>query len=648
MPEGEQFLHKKYSDLHTSESVEHEQKRKRRSNEETTQKPAEKIADFLEVIERTHGHHDNPKAMERIKEYYHKEYVIKPEEIPESYFDNQKRIAREQGHGDIKITKEMRQQLTEVIITDQKSSLDKWVDYLSSEDAVYPQWLKYFAFRNVVSMGDYDKAKKQFTKRSQDTVKPFPDLNREALAYVLDVINKKAKKENVDLSKFSPEEQQELNKLLQSENFAKLYAWAMEKVTPASKEALANTKGKWIKYKQGSDHMPLVKSLQGHGTGWCTAGESTAETQLKNGDFYVYYSEDEEGNPNIPRVAIRMEGNSIGEVRGIAPDQNLDPYVNDIVKQKLSEFPDGKLYEKKVSDMKQLTAIENKTKLNQDLTKEELSFLYEIKSRINGFGYQEDPRIKEIQQTRNIKKDLAYALDCSEEQISTTKQESLKGNIKFHYGDLYLGSLTSAEGLKLPESIAGDLNLGSLTSAEGLKLPESIGGGINLHDLTSAEGLKLPKSIAGNLDLYSLTSAEGLKLPESIWGSLDLERLRSAEGLKLPESIGGSLNLRYLTSAEGLKFPKSIRGSLNLNYLTSAKGVKFPESIGIHLVLDYLTSAEGLELPEYIGGILSLDHLTSTEGLKLPELVGRYVSLKNIPSVERDQLRKQYPKLTIY
>ena len=37
----------------------------------------------------------------------------------------------------------------------------------------------------------YDKEKKQFTSRNKETTKPFPDLNREALAYVLDALEKK-------------------------------------------------------------------------------------------------------------------------------------------------------------------------------------------------------------------------------------------------------------------------------------------------------------------------------------------------------------------------------------------------------------------------------------------------------------------------
>ena len=438
MPEGEKFLHKKYSDLHTSESVEHEQARRKRAGEETTQKPAEKIADFLSVIERTHGHTDNPEVMQKIRDYYHEEYVINPEDVPESYFEDQKKIAREQGHGDIEITDEMKQEMTEVIITDQKTSLDTWIDYLTSEDAAYPMWLKYFAFRNVVAMGDYDKEKKQFTKRSETTVKPFPDLNREALAYVLDVIEKKAKKEKIDTGSLNPEEQEELNKLLQSENFAKLYAWAIEKVTPASQEALVSTKGIWKKYDQGSDHMPLVESLQGHGTGWCVAGEGVAQNYLKAGDFYVYYSYDEHGKPIIPRAAIQMNGDSIGQVRGIGPDQNLDPHIGDVVKQKLTEFPDGKLYEKKTADMKLLTEIDNKSKLGKEPGKDELVFLYEINQPIEGFGYQKDPRIAEIRETRDPKKDAPIVFECDSGQIAY-KPEDINENTKAYIGPLFKG-----------------------------------------------------------------------------------------------------------------------------------------------------------------------------------------------------------------
>ena len=91
------------------------------------------------------------------------------------------------------------------------------------------------------------------------------------------------------------------------------------------------------------------------------AGESTAQAQLQGGDFYVYYSNDNGGEPTVPRVAIRMEAGNIAEVRGVAPDQNLDSYIAPVVQEKLEEFPDGKAYQKKVADMKQLTEIDSRT-----------------------------------------------------------------------------------------------------------------------------------------------------------------------------------------------------------------------------------------------------------------------------------------------
>ena len=74
--------------------------------------------------------------------------------------------------------------------------------------------------------------------------------------------------------------------------------------------------GIWVKYEQGSNYKKLRQSLQGKNTGWCTAGEETCKIQIKNGDFYVYYTKDEKGEYTEPRITIRMEGtNTIGEVR---------------------------------------------------------------------------------------------------------------------------------------------------------------------------------------------------------------------------------------------------------------------------------------------------------------------------------------------
>lgn len=546
---GAQFLHQKDSRLHTSPSIENTQERLKAKGEETSQKPADKIEAYLdrfkealnpEPLNDSRDFDRKERNVDFLKNRLYENVVIKPDDIPEGYYDNQRRLLREQGHGDIEITDEMRAQLSEVIISDQKSTLDTWTDYLTSPDSdSFPTWSKYWAYTGMLRLSTYDKEKHSFGTIDKGTVAPFPDLNREALAYVVDSIVKKVSKESIPDTQDNPE----LQRLLQVANFGKLYGYAIEKVTPTEESELVNTQGEWVKYDQGSDHMPLVNSLQGHGTGWCTAGETTAQASLQSGDFHVFYSFDQQGKPTIPRVAIRMEDSDITEVRGVAYEQNLDPYIGDVVDKKLSEFPDGRDYQKKVVDMKQLTEIEEKHKSGEQLTKENIRFLYEFDSKIEGFGYDKDPRIEEILYGRDRKSDMSHMTGYTREQISIGTEVENRVGIKFHLGMLDYNMIASAERL----------------TAEGRELPEMVYGDVYLENLTSAKGVKFPKTVNGDLILYGITSAEGLELPKTL-GGLDLSLLTSAEGLKLPETGDYQIRFNRLPPAEKqeviAKYPK--------------------------------------------------------------------------------------------
>ena len=425
---------------------------------------------FSEILNRKgsykNGLNKREHGIEAVKRFLHKENLIEPAVATDQHLDQQKKIAREQGHGDVNIPNSLREtikvavkrvasgesveealhnlsdeqkQMVEEIIAlveNQKQSLDQWVDYMASPDATYPDWLKYWSIRNVLGLSKYDKDKKVFPKREKNTTNPFPDLNREALAYVLDAINKKQEGQTINFEQLEEQDRAEFDKLLKTENFAKLYAWAMEKVTPASVELLSITDGKWVKHKKGSNHLPLVQSLQGHGTGWCTAGEAVAQSQLARGDFYVYYTLNEQNQPTIPRAAIRMEGDKIAEVRGIAAQQNLDPHIGGEVAKKMAEFPDGKEYQAKAEDMKRLTDIEKKMVKNQALTKEDLVLLYEIDHKIQGFGYGDDPRIREIRDKRDTKADAPIVFECEPNQIAYS-QNQITENTKAYIGPLF-------------------------------------------------------------------------------------------------------------------------------------------------------------------------------------------------------------------
>lgn len=232
-------------------------------------------------------------------------------------------------------------------------------------------------------MSTYDKEKHRFGVRTDSTTAPFPDLNREALSYVVGIINKlhspelvqlegeirqqknslrKAKfamrqnPDNVGLQKNLEQAEVELasleakkqlirpvnpvqpgqnknaeegklvsdkdfNQILSSKNFAKYYAFAIEHVASDNSELFKITEGEWRVFPQGSDPKELTATLQGHGTGWCTAEEGTADSHLKMGALHVYYSENELGEAKIPRLAIYVVDDKLVEVRGVAYEQ---------------------------------------------------------------------------------------------------------------------------------------------------------------------------------------------------------------------------------------------------------------------------------------------------------------------------------------
>ena len=474
---GEQFLHRRDSKLHTTGPVEHESTRRKRASEQLSQKPADKITDFLKVIEKTHmGHKDDPRVAERIKESYYKDYVIKPENIPQSYWNLQGEIAVSEGRkqdlirGGVLIDEttaldqngnqiqkrsytfpeDLKKQAVHNVISNQQQSLGKWIDYLTSDDATYLTWAKYWAFRSIVKMGKLEKTedgKARFSKREGDTVSSFPVLNQRALAKTVGAMTAHLEERNKPKGEQKPVENlstilsnADFQQLSSTEDFSRLYAQFLAEIPQYSSQGLGETRGRWIKYDQGSDPKQLVTSLEGHPLEWCTADYDTAKTQLQGGDFYVYYSIDEEGKPIIPRLAIRMEGNRIAEPpRGIAPKQNLDPSISDVLEKKLTEFgPEGQAFKKRAEDMKQLTMLEQKVQAKQNLDVLDLVFLYEINAKIEGFGYEPDVRIMELRSKRNPEEDTPIVFGCEKSQIARSVSQ-IRPDTKAYVGNLVPG-----------------------------------------------------------------------------------------------------------------------------------------------------------------------------------------------------------------
>ena len=583
------MISKVYTNLHNSDRV------LKASN--VSDKKRERLLKYFERLEELHNRVSETRSVngeKLLKSFYYDLYVIKPENIPDAYFQNQVRLAKELGYGNIKLTAEAKKGMIEEVIDDQKETLDKWIEYFlyDEESKSYEMWEKYWVFQGLQSIGKYDKETSKFSKRDKTTVYPFPSVEREYIFTTLKLME--------DFLKDKKSEE-DIKQALSTGNFKLLYEYVIKQNFLKGEHQSNSTDGKWIKYEQGSDYNILRDSLQGYYTGWCTAaGENFAKSQLAGGDFYVYYSLDKNGEAKVPRIAIRMDGkDKIGEIRGIADNQNMEPEMMSILEEKLKEFPDKDKYLKKEHDMKLLTLIDKKVNNNIELNVDELKFLYEIDSKITGFGYRKDPRIEEIKRKRNERRDYSLIYNVKEEEVALSQKEWLNNPKKFKAlpGNIDLGSLTSAEGLIFPKQVGGNLELDNLVTTEGLVLPESIGGNIFLRHLTSADGLVLPQHVGGDIYLSSLASADGLILPKQLGGGIDLRSLTSADGLILPKQLGGSIDLSSLASADGLVLPQHVGGYIDLSSLTSADGLVLPQHVGGDIYLSSLTSADGLILP---------------------------------------------------
>ena len=660
------MISKIYADLHNSQRV--------LNSSNKLDKKRERIIKYFNRLEEVHNKVSETKsasAEKLLKNFYYDLYIIKPENIPESYFNNQIELARERGYGNITLTDKDKEGMIKQVIDDQKRTLDKWIEYFlyDEESSYYEMWEKYWVFQGLQTLGKYDKETYKFSKRDKTTVYPFPPVEREYIFTTLKLMEDFLKDKKTE---------DEIKNALEAGNFKLLYEYVIKQSMLRGEKQSSSTAGKWIKYEQGSDYNILRNSLQGYYTGWCTAaGENFAREQLANGDFYVYYTLDNNGEAKVPRIAIRMDGKTnIGEIRGIADKQNMEPEMMPILEEKLNEFPDREKYYKKEHDMKLLTLIDKKVNKNIELNLDELKFLYEMDNEIEGFGYEKDPRIQEIINKRNQKKDYALIYNINENEIALTQEEwkenpkqykILINDLKLDYvtsskelilpniisGSLELKELTNASGLILPDIVGGSIRLDSLISAKDLKfpkkinkdldlsclfdaeniiLPEKIGGKLNLSCLFLTKGIAFPKIIDDNLDLSSLPYAAGLELPEKIGGILDLSSISDLAGLVLPKTLGGPLSLNSITYVYSFIFPKYMKGSLDLHSLINADELILPQIMDDDLYLNSLVSVKGVIFPNRIRGNLTLNGLKSAKGLILPQIVEGWICLNSLKS----------------
>ena len=361
--------------------------------------------------------------------------VMDYEDIPESYWKQQEQILRDNGQGR-ELNEYEKKILAEDLIDKQRQSITSWANYLGDKNCPYPLWFKVYAFDGISKMSNalnLDDA--DYNRRDNTTALSFPKLNAEILAKVYRQINDfyGVDKENW-LAQHSDDEK--LVSLVKSANFPKLYAKELvdTKVILKTPERTEDVHGDWFEYKLGDEEE--IASLA-EGTRWCVVDPNVAHNYLVYGEYGHSKStgSDKESNskakfiifrledPNSPGVyasngsaSIRLDPNGIvDEVSGLNDGQAVEDALVPIVKEKALSLPGGEKYLQKFDDKQTLIKLDNKMKEGEDLTKEDLSFLYELDRPIATLDTynREDPRIPELKEKYGIEYALEKGVDAN-------------------------------------------------------------------------------------------------------------------------------------------------------------------------------------------------------------------------------------------
>ena len=493
--------------------------------------------------------------------------VMDYEDIPDTYWRQQEQILRDNGQGR-ELSRGEKETLAEDLIKKQQESINTWSNYLGDKDCPYPLWFKVYAFDGVSKMGLINKETKEFEKRDKSTVASFPILNPEVLAKVYRNINEFYGVDKEDWLAQHPDDEK-LVSLVKSGNFPKLYAKELfeTKTIIKTPEKPEDIEGDWFTYQLG-DEDELAKAAEG--TGWCIADPNVAHNYLSYGNYAGNdndWEEDEdnseEDNQNSSKAkfiifklkaqnspdgystngvaSIRLNPDGkVAEVSGLDGGQALEDSLVQTVKEKVLSLPGGKEFLQKFEDKQTLIKLDHKLQKGEDLTKEELSFLYELDRPIATLDtYRKDPRITELKEKYGIEYALEKGIDVNK-LVSNLNLDSIICNLDTllkHGADIDVNELVST---LYPEEIVLDLDtllrngadidvnklVSNLDSNDiARNLDTLLKNGVDIHNIVSNLD---PYNIAYNLDtlLQQVADINNNKLvsslyPEDIVDNLD-------------------------------------------------------------------------------------------------------------------------------
>jgi hypothetical protein len=357
--------------------------------------------------------------------------------------------------------KAKRKEYMKQIIDAQTATITEWVSYLKQSDYSVP--FKYLILKAVLGYY-YDYKLNKLIEKTPITTRNFTPFDAGSLAELY------ASNSNYLLQDYTQIQVANALKILES------------------KEKIKETSGGvWIKFNGGSktsekeiaeNARELSQMVQN--TFWCT--KTNALSQLQGGDFYVFVTKI--GDEVFPRIAVRMEEDRVGELRGNnSARQDLEEEMMPIAKDfLLNNIPNdsGKIWLDSIEYNDKVIAFREKLTDNPltepmymeflNLKSDEQKYLLDYADR-NGNVERLEILIKEKINKNDFKglKKSDFAEDLSEYTIKTkhiigyanfrnSKIENL-GNLTTIGGDAYFEN-SKVKNLNNLTTIGGNANFG--------------------------------------------------------------------------------------------------------------------------------------------------------------------------------------------
>lgn len=431
----------------------------------------------------------------------------------------------------------LRKKLFSQLQKPQIDEISKWVEHLNGSD--YNPSFKY-AILNEVLTANYDMHSDKQLKRNSETLRGITPKIKKAVDRLY-------------------------NEYDGSGKLLKKYTEIMSSEVDSSigKKIVKSTeKGDWVKFnstekdpRNADENVELLTAMV-QDTPWCT--KYSAKTQLSGGDFYIFKTKDLK-NKNKARIAIKMEGNDVDEVRGIMEGQTIEESMLDSAKDFLkNDIRGGDKWIKNIEYNKRISTLNKKIQDNtQKLTSDDIDELEYLMSNDASLEYEnqhkenlkyllKEPSLKADDKSKynykkiidaickkydykpyNIYKDPTYTIDSEHKYALTNIDiDNNVRNIDFNI-----------------EKVLGDVNVTELE-------PRPYNSGRNMdidYEYETLDSFDSLKFIGGNLKLgfrdYDKAKSQIRNLGGVEFIGGDLSGSTNLESIGNLKHVGGNMNI---------------------------------------------------------------------------------------------------------